>query len=133
MFLLKRLPLLQQHRIQVQSLENLYSQPTCLLHLFGSQATHLMESFKTTYTGVSAWISSTIKASERTKNVKTLCGRQRGLPDLTSPDPTLRSAAQRQAINSLVQGSAADILRKALISISGSVRQDQGYLVMQVT
>lgn len=49
--------------------------------------------------------------------ITTLAGRRRGFPDITSPNPTLRAAAERQAINSMVQGSGADILRRGLLAI----------------
>ena len=50
--------------------------------------------------------------------ITTLAGRRRAFTDMTSPNATLRAAAQRQAINSMVQGSAADVLRKALLAIA---------------
>ena len=56
--------------------------------------------------------------------VTTLAGRRRGFPDMSSPNSAHRAAAERQAINSVVQGSGADIIRKALLAIAAMLPPD---------
>ena len=56
--------------------------------------------------------------------VTTLAGRRRGFPDMSSANSVQRAAAERQAINSVVQGSAADIMRKALLAIAAMLPPD---------
>jgi DNA polymerase-1 len=65
-----------------------------------------------------------VDEARRLGYITTLAGRRRAFPDLTSPNATLRAAAHRQAINTMVQGSAADILRKALLAIAERIPPD---------
>lgn len=96
------------------------------------EGTRLLESFKGTYSGVTAWMQQVIADCRRVGYVTTIAGRRRGFPDIMSPNSNHRSAAERQAINSMVQGSAADILRKGLLSIARQVPVESGRIVMQV-
>jgi len=62
--------------------------------------------------------------------VKTLSGRIRHLPDINSDKPKIKSHAERQSINTIIQGSAADITKMAMIKIDKNI--DQGVLKSHV-
>ena len=66
--------------------------------------------------------------------VETLAGRRRYLPAIKSNDPKKAAAARRQAINSTVQGSAADIIKAAMIKVHALLRErfPQSKLILQV-
>ena len=64
----------------------------------------------------------------------TLFGRKRYLPDINSHNATVRSFAERNAVNSPIQGTAADIIKKAMVSISRRLKQEglKTQMIMQV-
>ena len=60
----------------------------------------------------------------RTKGyVTTICGRKRFLPEINSRNAALRGYAERNAVNAPVQGSAADIIKKAMIDVDAEIRR----------
>jgi DNA polymerase-1 len=63
-----------------------------------------------------------------------LFGRKRYLPDINSHNATVRSFAERNAVNSPIQGTAADIIKKAMVSISRRLKQEglKTQMIMQV-
>lgn len=71
------------------------------------------------YPGVRAYIDKTIEVAKERGYVDTILGRRRYLPDLHSANPRLRQMAERMAINSPIQGSAADLIKMAMIRIAG--------------
>ncbi len=66
--------------------------------------------------------------------VKTMMGRRRYLPDITSGNNTVRAQAERVAINAPMQGSAADIIKVAMVRIHERIKQDRlkSRLLLQV-
>ncbi|XP_016532666.1 DNA polymerase nu isoform X1 [Poecilia formosa] len=81
------------------------------------QASRFQDSFLQTYRGVQAFIQRTIQQSHKQGYVVSLMGRRRLLPNVSSPDWGLRMQAERQAVNFVVQGSAADLCKMAMITI----------------
>ena len=71
---------------------------------------------------VREWIAETLSKARRDGYVSTLLGRRRYLPDLTSRNGNIRSNAERQAINMPIQGTAADMIKLAMISIHDHLR-----------
>jgi DNA polymerase-1 len=66
---------------------------------------------------VQAFIDRTLAEARKTGVVKTLFGRRRLVPELTSPNGQIRSAAERVSVNLPIQGTAADILKRAMIDV----------------
>ena len=66
--------------------------------------------------------------------VTTLCGRRRMLPDINSHNATVRGYAERNAINAPIQGSAADIIKIAMIRIAERIEREglQARMILQV-
>lgn len=80
------------------------------------EAEVLLEKYFDAYPGVRAYIKRTIKNCERDLFVTTLLGRRRNLPEITSPSWGTRGEARREAVNSRIQGSAADLLKASMIA-----------------
>uniref|UniRef100_A0A4X2K4M7 DNA polymerase theta n=2 Tax=Vombatus ursinus TaxID=29139 RepID=A0A4X2K4M7_VOMUR len=76
-----------------------------------------IESFKSRYTGIQRFLRETVKNCNRDGFVQTILGRRRYLPAIKDPNPYSKSHAERQAINTTVQGSAADIVKTATVNI----------------
>jgi DNA polymerase-1 len=84
-----------------------------------SQATArtYIDSYFARYPGVKRFLDRTIEDARQTRRTSTLLGRIRLLPDMASANPVVRQAAERTAINTPIQGSAADLLKVAMIRI----------------
>ena len=81
------------------------------------KAKEILESFKQKFYGVQEFFKRVVKECEKTGYVRTLRGRMRHLPQIRSLHVGQRNKAQRQAINTVCQGSAADIMKVAMIKI----------------
>jgi DNA polymerase-1 len=75
------------------------------------------------YPGVREFVERTIEDARRTRRTSTLLGRIRLLPDIASANPVVRQAAERTAINTPIQGSAADLIKVAMIRIDAALAQ----------
>jgi DNA polymerase I-like protein with 3'-5' exonuclease and polymerase domains len=78
------------------------------------------------------WRQEVIEAARVRGFVTTLAGRRRDLPDIKSATWHLMAKAERQAVNSLVQGSAADVVRRAMLRCREAVSPDAARIVLQV-
>ncbi len=76
-----------------------------------------IKEYFTAYQGVKGWIDSILQYARTNGYVKTLLNRRRYLSNITSSNGTLRSNAERMAINMPVQGTSADMIKKAMITI----------------
>ncbi|XP_007942078.1 DNA polymerase theta [Orycteropus afer afer] len=76
-----------------------------------------IDSFKSRYTGINNFMKETVKNCRRDGFVQTILGRRRYLPGIKDNNPYHKAHAERQAINTTVQGSAADIVKIATVNI----------------
>ncbi|KTG47727.1 hypothetical protein cypCar_00001611 [Cyprinus carpio] len=76
-----------------------------------------IETFKSRYTGIQNFLRETVQKCGKNGYVKTLLGRKRFLPGIKDTNVYIKSHAERQAVNTTVQGSAADIVKLATINI----------------
>jgi len=86
------------------------------------------------YQGVRAFIDKTLEATRREGSVRTLFGRLRPIPDIESRNPNQRGFAERTAVNTPLQGTAADLIKLAMIAIDRKLTE-QGLktrMVLQV-
>jgi len=74
------------------------------------------------YSGVRNFIDRTLEETRRDQNVKTLFGRVRPIPDINSKNANLRGFAERTAVNTPLQGTAADLIKLAMIRIDKALR-----------
>ncbi len=77
------------------------------------------------YNGVHRFIESTIKAAKESGEVTTLLGRKRRLPDINASNRTVRGFAERTAVNTPIQGSAADLIKLAMINMDKALKANQ--------
>ena len=82
-----------------------------------AEARSYIERYFARYTGVQAFIEKTLEETRKTGLARTFFGRIRPIPDIESRNPNQRGFAERTAINSPLQGTAADLIKLAMISI----------------
>jgi DNA polymerase-1 len=70
------------------------------------------------YQGVRRFLDETVEQARAQGFVRTLLGRRRYLPDLSSRNRALRQAAERMAVNTVIQGTAADLIKKAMVEVA---------------
>jgi DNA polymerase-1 len=85
------------------------------------------------YQGVKRFIDQTVSAAAETQRTSTLFGRIRLLPDMTSTNNVVRQAAERTAINTPIQGTAADLIKMAMIRVDRALRDQKLQSVMVLT
>ena len=87
-----------------------------------SYAQELITTFQESFSGVQSFIQNTIDLGHQEGFVKTLSGRCRHLPNLKSTNSHLRSAAERQAVNTVCQGASADLMKLAMIAVDTAIK-----------
>ncbi|KAJ0030524.1 hypothetical protein Pint_12783 [Pistacia integerrima] len=87
------------------------------LNCCSDEAKEKIKSFKSSFPGVAAWLHEAVSSCQQKGYVETLKGRKRFLSKIKFGNCKERSKAQRQAVNSICQGSAADIIKIAMINI----------------
>jgi len=87
------------------------------------QARDYIDRYFARYQGVKAFIEKTLEQTRRDGSVRTLFGRVRPIPDIESRNPNQRGFAERTAINTPLQGTAADLIKLAMIAIDRELRQ----------
>ena len=88
-----------------------------------SEAKQFINAYFEKYKGVRAFIDKTLEEARREQKVKTLFGRVRPIPDINSKNANLRGFAERTAVNTPLQGTAADLIKMAMIRIDAAIRQ----------
>jgi len=104
------------------------------LDIPAGEAAAIIKAYFEKYAGVKSWIDGLLAEARSTGYVTTLEGRRRFLPDLNSRNPALRQAAERAAINMPIQGTAADIMKRAMIRLDETLRAERldARLLLQV-
>jgi DNA polymerase-1 len=95
------------------------------LQISSKEADRFITAYLGQYPGVKRYMEETLESAEREGKVETLYGRVRWLPDIRSKNWGLREGARRMAINARIQGTAADILKLAMIAVDRRVRDEQ--------
>jgi len=98
------------------------------------EAKRYIESYFQRYAGVRSYIDRVVREARQKGYVTTILNRRRYLPDLFSPNRTVRSFGERTAINTPIQGSAADIIKLAMVNIDREMREHgfSAKMVLQV-
>ena len=86
-------------------------------------AQEFINAYFTGFPRVRAFIDRTLEEARQTGVVRTMFGRRRLVPNLTSRNFQMRSQAEREAVNMPIQGTAADILKKAMIDLHAELPQ----------
>lgn len=90
-----------------------------------TEAQAVIDEYLRQYPGVAAFQEKTIAQACEDGYVETLTGRRRYLPDITSRNGTIRAAAERTAINTPIQGSAADMIKIAMVRVADLLDREQ--------
>ncbi len=98
------------------------------------EADEYIQEYFLKYPAVKKFIDDTIEFARKNRFVRTLFGRKRPIPDILSHQESIRTAAERTAVNSIMQGSAADITKIAMIRIYNKIRADNlnAHLLLQI-
>ena len=88
-----------------------------------TQAAQFIDNYFRTYADVDRFIKETVAGAEQTGKVTTIFGRSRPIIGINSRNKVEKAAAERIAVNSPVQGSAADIVKKAMINVTSALEE----------
>jgi DNA polymerase-1 len=88
-----------------------------------TESKELIESYYRAYPELKNYISNQINFARENGYVETILGRKRYLKDINSRNPIVRGASERNAVNAPVQGSAADIIKLAMITIQNKIAE----------
>lgn len=92
----------------------------------------MIERYYQQFSGLTEWKRKVVESGRRKGYVSTISGRRRRLPELHARDDYERSRAERQAVNAVVQGSAADICKQAMIDVATLIEGTGAKLLVQV-
>ncbi len=104
------------------------------LGIAAAEAQATIDAYFARYRGVRRFIDETIEAARERGFVCTHLGRRRYLPDIGSRNRTLRAAAERMAVNSVIQGTAADLIKKAMVAVDAAIASEElpARMILQV-
>jgi len=86
------------------------------------EAKQFIEAYFTKYKGVRTWLDSVLEQARKDSKVSTLFGRTRPIPDINSKNANMRGFAERTATNTPLQGTAADLIKLAMIRLDEELR-----------
>lgn len=104
------------------------------LNIPRAEAKELIDGYFETYPGVKEYMDNAILKAQENMYVETILGRKRTLADINSRNSVVRGYAERNAINAPIQGSAADIIKIAMINIDKRITKEglQAKMILQV-
>jgi DNA polymerase-1 len=97
-----------------------------------SEAKDLIDAYYTTYPRLKAYMGEQVHFARENGYVETVLGRRRYLKDINSRNPVVRGAAERNAVNAPIQGSAADIIKIAMLRIHQKLKGFESKMLLQV-
>lgn len=97
-------------------------------------AKEFIDNYFARHPGARAFLDGCVREAEEKGYVTTLLGRRLPIPDIASSNGNIRAFAQRNAVNYPIQGSAADIIKEAMVKVTARMRRDgmRSWLIMQV-
>ena len=104
------------------------------LNIGRAEAKKIIDDYFANFPAISSYIQDTLAAARETGYVETLFGRRRYLPDITSKNGTVRSLAERTAVNAPIQGTSADIIKLAMINVDRRLAEEglKSKMVLQI-
>ncbi|SFE73749.1 DNA polymerase I [Thermophagus xiamenensis] len=104
------------------------------LNISRSEAKSIIDEYFENFPGVKEYMNKAIEQARKLGYVETLFGRRRYLPDINSRNSVVRGVAERNAINAPIQGTAADIIKKAMVAVDKAFKSEnlQSRMVLQV-
>ncbi len=89
------------------------------------EAKEFIQKYFKTFAGVKAYLDETLKRAKESGYVETLFGRKRYVPELKSPNRQIVAAGERMAINMPIQGTAADLMKMAMIAVYHALKKEK--------
>jgi DNA polymerase I len=98
------------------------------------EASLFIETYFERYKKIGDYLESLKEIARKTRRAKTLTGRQRPLPEIHNKNPAVRAAAERLAINTPLQGTAADLIKISMIEIDKTIQENKcrGFMILQI-
>ena len=98
------------------------------------EARDYIDSYLANYKGVRTYMKQVVENARQTGYTTTLYGRKRYIPELKSSNFNIRSGAERIALNTPIQGTAADLIKLAMLRVDGALRESypEAQLLLQV-
>ncbi|MCM1298606.1 MAG: DNA polymerase I [[Eubacterium] siraeum] len=99
-----------------------------------AEAKQYIDAYLAKYSGVDAFMKNTVKNAEQNLYVETMFGRRRYIPDINASNKIVQAAAKRIAMNTPIQGTAADIIKLAMIKVYQRLKKEKlpARLILQV-
>lgn len=99
-----------------------------------TEAKELIDNYFQTYPDVREYIDNSVSRAKELGYIETLCGRRRYLPDINSRNAVVRGYAERNAVNAPIQGTAADIIKIAMIRVAARFKAEgiSSKMILQV-
>ncbi len=94
------------------------------IHISPAEAKHFIEQYFARYGSIRAFIDDCIAKARRTGYAETILGRKRQIADIKSRNPGRRAQAERLAVNTVIQGSAADLIKLAMLAIHHRIKTE---------
>jgi DNA polymerase I len=104
------------------------------LHISMKEAQEFIKTYFERYPKIQAYLESCKESARKLGYSTTLTGRQRPIPELKNKNPSIRQAAERLAVNTPLQGTAADLIKLAMIAIDEEIRKKklEGKMILQI-
>ncbi|MBL7158063.1 MAG: DNA polymerase I [Candidatus Omnitrophica bacterium] len=96
------------------------------------EASKFIDAYFERYPSVKGYLESKVDQARRDGYVTTILGRRRYIPEIKSPNVAMRNFAERTAVNTPLQGSAADLVKLAMISIYKKIKGTEAKMILQV-
>lgn len=93
------------------------------LHISRKEGKELIDGYFELYPGVKKYMEESVEKARKKEYVETIMGRRRYLRDINSRNAVIRGMAERNAVNAPIQGSAADIIKLAMIHIQAQLQK----------
>ena len=99
-----------------------------------TRAKEIMEGYRARFRGIDAFLEECVESAKSKGYVQTMLGRRRPTPQLHSRNPSERAFGERIAVNSVVQGSAADLIKKAMLAVAAALPKEvpEGRMILQI-
>ncbi|MBN2416506.1 DNA polymerase I [bacterium] len=104
------------------------------LHISNSEAQEFIDAYFSRYPNINLYVAETIATAGRDGYVTTLLNRRRVLPEITSENRNMRTFAERTAVNTPIQGTAADIIKIAMIAVFRRLKREgfKAKMILQI-
>jgi DNA polymerase-1 len=103
------------------------------LGISGGEAKEFIDSYFARYPKIRAYLDATLEGARESGKVTTLFGRVRYIPEIRNKSFTIRGNAERMATNAPIQGTAADLLKLAMIALDARLRESALHAAMLLT